>query len=82
MLVSPDIFCPSTSPNGESKFIYKWFQCSSSNILNSLQIDPEVTGLLCFSNELFTILDGLKVNRGVKPISLSFTHAPSKKVVT
>ena len=63
-MISPsDIFRPQTSPNGKSKVIREWFQCSPSNSLDLPQTDLEVTGLLCFNNWLFTTLDGLRVNR-------------------
>ena len=82
MNFSPDIFRPPTNPNKHSSVIREWFLSSGANRLDLLQTDPEVTGLLCYNDGLFTTLDGLKVNRCIKPVSLSSPHASSKKVVT
>ena len=82
MNISPDIFRPPTAPNKHSTVIREWFHSSHSNRLDLLQTDPEVTGLLCFNDGLFTTLDGLRVNRCVRPSSLSAPHASAKKVVT
>ena len=57
MNISPDIFRPPTAPNKHSTVIREWFHSSHSNRLDRLQTDPEVTGLLCFNDGLFTTLE-------------------------
>ena len=45
----------------------EWIESSTSNRLGILQSDPEVTGLLCYNDGLFTTLDGLRIIRSVRP---------------
>ena len=76
MLASPDIFRPPTSKNLRSKKMREWIESSASNRLDMLQSDPEVTGLLCYNDGLFTTLDGLRIIRSVRP---SLSGSPRKK---
>lgn len=71
-------FPPQTSKNLRSKKMRDSLDSSASNRLDLLKSDLEVTGILCYNDGLFTILDALCFIRSLRP---SLSGSPREKIL-